>query len=97
MNKSKLFKLAHSIKDKFATFGEALRHAWKVFKLKHQMLTRNVRFQYRKVDGTIRDAVGTLNFTYESKGSGRPTPADSFLYYDCEAKGLRSFKIINLV
>lgn len=97
MNKSKLFKLAHSIKDKFATFGEALRHAWKVFKLKAQMLTRNVKFQYRKVDGTIRNAVGTLNFHYESKGSGRPVPSDIFMYFDKDANGIRSFKIINLV
>jgi len=97
MNKSKLFKLAHSIKDKFATFGEALKHAWRVMKLMAKMAVGNVKFQYRKVDGTIRVAVGTLNFHYESKGSGRPTPADSFLYYDCEAKGLRSCKIVNII
>lgn len=97
INKRELFKMAWELLDNFTSFSQSLKQAWKVLKLKAKMATRNVRFQYRKVDGTIRDAVGTLNFHYESKGSGRPTPVDSFLYYDCEAKGLRSCKIVNIL
>jgi len=97
INKRELFKMAWGLLDNFTSFSQSLRQAWKILKLKAKMAVGNVKFKYRKVDGTIRDAVGTLNFTYESKGSGRPTPADSFLYYDCEAKGIRSFKVVNLI
>lgn len=95
--KSKLFRMAHSIKSQFDNFALALAHAWRVIKLQSLMMVRNVKFQYRKVDGSIRDAVGTLTVKYESKGTGNPSPNDSMMYFDCEANGFRSFKIANLI
>src|SRR5690606_39900987 len=72
--RSRLFRMAHAIKSQFTTFAKALAHAWRVIKLQARMLLGDVAFQYRKVDGGIRDAVGTLNFSYEAKGSGRTAP-----------------------
>lgn len=95
MNKSKLFKLAHAIRSQFDSFSEALRQSWKVLRLKLQMAKREVKFQYRKVDGSIRDAVGTLD--YEVKGTGKPSPVDSFVYFDVAVGGVRSCKIINIL
>ena len=95
--KSKLFRIAHSIKANFETFGQALAQAWKLIKLQINMMLGNVRFSYRKVSGEIREAVGTLSVTYESKNSGRSIPNDSFLYFDVESNGWRSFKISNLI
>lgn len=95
--KKQLFNLAWSIVDQFENFGEALKHAWKVIKLKAKMMTSNVRFKYHKVNGDVRQAIGTLTRTYESKGTGRPVPADSILYFDTEANGFRSFKAVNLI
>lgn len=95
MNKSQLFKLAHAIKSQFSSFGEALRHAWKVIKLRIKMLTSYVAFKYRKVDGSIREAVGTLNFSYESKG-GKSSPADILIYHE-EGVGIRSCKLVNIL
>lgn len=97
MNKSKLFKTAWAIADKFDTFAQALKQAWKLFKLKSQMKTNNVVFQFKKVSGEIRNAVGTLTETYESKGTGKQMPNDSFLYFDVEVGGFRSLKIFNLI
>lgn len=97
MNKSKLFKAAWAIRNQFDSFGEALKQAWKLFKLKAQMITGNVKFQYRKVSGEIRNAVGTLSVSYESKGTGKQMPTDSFLYFDCDVLGWRSCKIQNIL
>lgn len=95
--KSKLFKIAHAIKGQFENFSQALKQAWKIIKLQAKMMIGNVRFQYYKVSGEVREAVGTLSVSYESKGTGRELPSDSFMYYDCEAKGFRSFKVYNLI
>lgn len=97
MNKSKLFKTAWAIADKFDTFAQALKQAWKLFKLAAKMKTNNVVFQFKKVSGEIRNAVGTLTEVYEPKGTGKQMPTDSFLYYDVEAKGFRSLKVFNLI
>lgn len=95
--KTKLFKIAHAIKAQFANFGEALKQAWKIIKLQARMMVGNVSFKFRKVDGSIRETVGTLTVKYESKCNGKPMPVDSMMYYDTEANGFRSFKVFNLV
>lgn len=95
MNKSQLFKLAHSIKEQFESFSQALKQAWKIVKLRIKMTTSYVSFKYRKVDGSIREAVGTLNFTYESKG-GKSSPVDSLVYHE-NGLGIRSCKLVNIL
>lgn len=60
------------------------------------MLVGNVAFKFRKVNGEIREAVGTLNFTYEAKGTGKPSPSDSMVYME-EGKGIRSCKLVNIL
>ena len=60
---------------------------------------RVVRFSYRKNDGSIREAVGTLmkSMTPPTHGGGKPTPEHLQLYYDVEKKSWRSFKKENLI
>ena len=48
------------VKRNGMTLAEGLRKAWQVFKLKAAMTRGIVRFYFRKVDGTIREAYGTL-------------------------------------
>lgn len=94
--RSRLFRMAHAIRSQFQSFAAALAHAWKVIRLTLKMKAGDVAFSYRKVSGEIRDAVGTLSVSYESKGTGRELPSDSFMYYDCEANGWRSCKVQNI-
>lgn len=94
--KSQLMKSAWAIRQNFKTFAEALVQSWKAYKLKAKMKTNNVAFQFRKVSGEIRNAVGTLNISYEAKG-GSTKNYGVINYYDCESLGWRSFKIENLV
>ncbi len=94
--KTLLFKIAHSIKANYITFSDALKQAWKIIKLRMKMKFRNVVFQYKKVDGSIRNAVGTLNVSYESKG-GKSVNYSVVNYFDTESNGWRSFKAENLI
>lgn len=80
--------------------AEALRKAWQVFKLKAQMAKGIVRFYFRKVDGTIREAYGTLKAELmpEIKGSDNRKKNDSVqVYFDTEKQEFRCFKLANLI
>lgn len=97
--KSQLFKIAHAIKSNYTSFSEALKHAWKVIKLKIQLKRGEVSFKFKKVDGTIRTALGTLNLTVE-KGEGNKTKAPNYgqiAYFDLQKGQYRSFKAENLI
>jgi len=96
--KSLVFKTAWQIASDFATFAEALKHAWQLIKLKYAMLKGVVEFSYRKVDGSIRTAVGTLqapHVNYEFKGKASTTK--TMAYFDLEQGAFRCFKIENFI
>jgi hypothetical protein len=96
--KSLVFKTAWQIASNFKSFSEALKHAWQTVKLKYAMLKGVVEFSYRKVDGSIRTAVGTLqgqHVNYEFKG--KPSTNKTLAYFDLEQGAFRSFKIENLI
>ena len=72
------------------------------------LLAKNiVRFTYRKVDGTLRQAIGTRNLDlarnyYNGKGIDHyiPTPKGAeqpYSYYDLEKMAWRSYKPSNLI
>ncbi len=62
--KSLVFKTAWQMRGSYTSFAEALKQAWAVIKLKYKMLNGVVEFTHRKVDGSIRHAVGTLHASY---------------------------------
>ena len=80
------------------TMAEALKVAWLNAKVTKAMRTGLVQFFFMKVDGTLRQAFGTLDphRLPETQGSGR-RPADTVqVYYDTEKQEYRSFKKCNL-
>ena len=90
--------IAHALRNKFANWSDCLRHAWKLAKLKFAMLRGVVEFQYRKIDGSIRNAIGTMKsdlFSYEYKG--QKSNYGVMPYYDLEAGQFRCFKLENLI
>lgn len=48
------------VKRNGLSLSEALTIAWRNIKLRAAMSSRIIRFYFRKVDGTIREAYGTL-------------------------------------
>lgn len=68
--------------------------------LQSKMMEEAVKFQFRKKDGTVRDAVGTLcrdlmkqedGTIWEPKGESKPEPATIIRFFDCVKGMWRSF------
>lgn len=88
------------VKRNGMTLADALKKAWQVFKLKAQMAKGIVRFYFRKVDGTIREAYGTLrtDLMPEIKGEDNRRKNDTVqTYFDTERQEFRCFKLANIV
>ena len=73
-----------------------------ISKFKKALHDGKVKFSYTKKDGSIRDAVGTLNIDVmgkenEPKGTGYEITDSNIRYYDLNSEGWRSFIIDNLI
>lgn len=79
--------------------SEALRTAWANIKLKAAMKGRIVKFWYQKIDGSIREAYGTLNerLMSEIKGTNRRVNDSVQVYFDTEKHEYRCFKKANII
>lgn len=79
--------------------SEALRVAWLNIKLKAQMKNRIVRFWFQKVDGTLREAWGSLaeGIVPTTTGTGRRTNDTCQTYWDSERQDWRCYKKANLI
>ena len=97
---SRVFSLAWQfVKRNGFTLSEALKTAWANVKLHAKMQKGIVKFYYRKVDGSIREAYGTLKSELcpDTKDTGRKMPATCQTYYDTERQEWRCFKVANLI
>ena len=82
------------------SMSEALKTAWMNIKLKAAMKERIVRFYFQKVDGSLREAYGTLkeNLLPENKGTDNRKKSDTVqVYFDTEKSEYRCYKVANLV
>ena len=83
-----------------ASLKQALIIAWRNAKLKMQMAVRIVKFYFQKIDGTTREAFGTLNSRHISAdevNAGRKKNDTVQVYWDAEKQAWRSFKKFNLL
>lgn len=80
------------------TMSEALKTAWANIKLKAALSKRVVKFYFQKVDGSLREAYGTLMSERipETKGT-KKTNGTCQVYFDTEKDEWRCFKKANLV
>ena len=78
---------------------EALKVAWANIKLRTAMKSRIVKFYFQKVDGSIREAFGTLaeSIVPPTLGTGRRTNDTCQTYWDSEKGDWRCFKKANLI
>ena len=81
------------------TMSEALKCAWANMKLKASMKERIVKFYFKKVDGSIREAYGTLkeNLIPATSGDNRKKNETVQVYFDTERQEYRCFKKANLI
>lgn len=79
--------------------SEALKVAWANMKLKAVMKQRIVKFYFKKVDGSVREAYGTLkeNLIPATSGESRKKNDTVQVYFDTERQEYRCFKKANLL
>ncbi len=97
---SEIMQLAWQfVKRNGFTLSQALRIAWANMKLKAAMQSGIVKFYFQKVDGSIREAYGTLNASILPETSGRGAKKSDTVqtYFDTEKGAYRSYKLANLV
>ena len=98
---SQVMKLAWQfVKKNGLTMSEALKKAWANAKLKMAMQTKIVKFYFQKVDGTIREAYGTLceRLIPAIAGTDNRKKNDTIqTYFDTEKQEWRCFKKLNAV
>ena len=81
------------------TMSEALKVAWANMKLKAAMKQRIVKFYFTKVDGSVREAYGTLkeNLIPATSGDNRKKNDTVQVYFDTERQKYRCYKKANLL
>ena len=80
------------------SMSEALKVAWQNYKLRCAMVQRIVKFYFQKVDGSTREAYGTLmpSRIPQTTTDRKPNPTVQ-VYFDCEKEEWRCFKKANLL
>jgi len=98
---SSIMREAHRfIKIAGLSLSEALKKAWANFKLKVAMSKGIVKFYFQKIDGSIREAYGTLDCRLVPAIAGadnRKKNETTQTYFDTEKGEWRCFKKLNLV
>lgn len=82
------------------TLSEAMKQMWRIYKLKKAMTTKIVKFYYQKVDGSVREAWGTLCealIPTHTNGDGRKPSNSVQVYWDKEKDAFRCFKVANFI
>lgn len=96
---SEIFKLAWQfVKRNGYKLSEALKCAWLNIKLKAEMKKRIIKFYFQKIDGSLREAYGTMNPDIIPAPTGTRKPVDTVqTYFDTEKQEYRCFKKANLI
>lgn len=96
---SRIAMIEHFITKCSMAIEEANKAAALNEKLVAKMQYSIVTFTFKKADGTIRVANGTLksDMLPEIKGTGRPLAFGLQLYYDVDKQSFRSYKKENLI
>ena len=69
-----------------------------IIKLKAEMKKRIVKFYFQKIDGSLREAYGTMNPETIPATTGTRKPAGTVqTYFDTEKQEYRCFKKANLI
>lgn len=87
------------VKDSKYTLSEALQVAWLNKEITDNMRIGIVEFKFRKVDGSVRLARGTLraDMLPPTQGTGKQPHKSVQVYYDTDAREWRCFKKGSLI
>lgn len=96
---SEIMRMAWSfVRKNGYSMSEALKCAWANIKLRALLGKKVVEFYFKKTDGTLRQAFGTLMSDRIPETKGVKKTADSCqVYFDTEKEEWRCFKKCNLI
>lgn len=101
INLSQIMKLAWQFFHTTGqSFSECLSKEWANFKLVQKLQKGIVKFYFQKVDGSIREAWGTLsskNMPKSEISNNRKKNDTVQAYFDTECQEWRCFKKLNLI
>lgn len=93
-------------KEQLVSIGLTEKKADEVMMLESKMLEQAVKFQFKKKDNSLREAVGTLKrekmiqpdgSVWEPVGESKPDVPTLVKYWDLTVQGWRCFNVFNLV
>ena len=99
-DRKNIFTLAWQfVKRNGYSLSEALKCAWRNIKLRKALAKGICKFTFEKVDGSIRQAFGTLSEALipATNGSDRRKNDTVQVYFDTEKQEYRCFKKANLL
>ena len=87
------------VKNNGFNMSEALKLAWRNYKLRAALTQRICKFYFKKVDGSLREAYGTLSerIVPPTMGCDRKRNDTVQTYFDTEKHEYRCFKKANLL
>ena len=88
------------VKKNGYSMSEALKTAWQNIRLKTRLYNGIVKFYFQKVDGSVREAYGTLKESLlpPTNGTDNRKKNDTVqVYFDTEKSEYRCFKKANLL
>lgn len=94
-NRHYIFSLAwQMVRVQGMTMSDALKTAWANAKVVNGLRKGVCRFKFNKLDGTVREAVGTLVETLipETRGTGRRRAESVQCYFDLQKNEWRCFR-----
>lgn len=97
--RSKVLKQAWSmVRTNAVSLSIAMIQAWKSYRLVQKLTTTEMCFYFKKANGEIRTAIGTLKTSLigEVKGTGTEQ-LKSQVYWDMEKESFRAYSLINLL
>lgn len=93
-------------KEQLVSLGLTEMKADEVMMLESKMLEQAVKFSFTKKDGSLREAVGTLDrekmvqedgTLWEPKGEAKPDAPSLMKFWDLTCSAWRSFNVMSLV
>ena len=93
-------------KEQLVSLGLTEMKADEVMLLESKMLETAVKFQFKKKDGSVRDAIGTLcrdrmieedGSVWQPKGEMKPDVPVLMKYWDLGQGGWRCFNVLNFI
>lgn len=95
----RVMKYAHFLYERtHNAWSICLLKAWELYRLAKKMRRGVVKFVFRKMDGTIRYALGTLqHLPVGATNKGKQPQFKTFAYYDIEKQDMRCFRVENLI